>query len=94
MQDRPDRLVIYDIDHPPFMANQAFDATQMSQYPGASAIVALAERLGESGVGMVTADARLASGARHPSAGAPRGSTTMPPCDRRSAESSVHCEGD
>ena len=68
MQDRPDRLVIYDIDYPPFMANRAFDATQMSQYPGASAIVALSERLGESGVGMVTADAYLASGARHPSA--------------------------
>jgi len=64
MQDRPDRLVVYDIDYPPFMANQAFDATQMSQYPGASAIVELSERLAESGVGMVTADAYLASDSR------------------------------
>ena len=68
MQYRPDRLVIYDIDYPPFMANRAFDAMQMSQYPGASAIVALAERLGDSGIGMVTADAYLDSDARPPSA--------------------------
>jgi len=60
MQARPDRLVIYDIDYPPFMANQAFDAAEMRQYPGASAIVELSERLGESGIGMVTADAYLA----------------------------------
>jgi|GEM_PF-479917 len=60
MQARPDRLVVFDIDYPPFMANRAFDSALMAQYPGASAIVALAERLRQSGVGMVTADTYLA----------------------------------
>ena len=62
MRTSPDKLVIYDIDYAPFMANRALDAALMSQYPGASAIVALAERLGDSGVEMMTADTYLASG--------------------------------
>jgi len=53
------RLVIYDIDLPPFMENRAFDVELMRQYPGGSAGAALAERLQTQGVKMQTADVFL-----------------------------------
>lgn len=59
MDPRHDRLVVYDIDYPPFMGDAAFDADAMAQYPGASAIVALAQRLAKTGIRMVTSDVYL-----------------------------------
>ena len=50
------RLVVYDIDLPPFMQDRAFDAELMRQYPGGSAIASLAQRLALEGVRMQTAD--------------------------------------
>jgi hypothetical protein len=63
MTQHDDKLVVYDIDYPPFMGNAAFDADLMRQYPGAGAIVALAQRLAAQGIEMVTADVYLAGGA-------------------------------
>lgn len=57
----PSRLVVYDIDLPPFMENRALDADLMRQYPGASAGPALAERLRAHDVEMQTADVFLRS---------------------------------
>lgn len=54
------RLVVYDIDYTPFIGNRIFNRELMGQYPGAGAIAALAERLAESDVSMVTADVYLA----------------------------------
>ncbi|KAF0208854.1 MAG: glycosyltransferase family 10 [Actinomycetota bacterium] len=54
------RLVVYDIDYPPFLENRAFDIELMRQYPGAGAIAVLAKRLEESGVSMATSDMYLA----------------------------------
>lgn len=59
MREQYNSLVVYDIEHLPFLANRAFDAELMQQYPGASAIAALAARLSGEGVGMVTADVYL-----------------------------------
>lgn len=53
------RLVIYDIDLPQFMENRAFDANLMSEFPGGSAGVMLAQRLRSRGVEIQTADVFL-----------------------------------
>lgn len=63
MQARHDRLVVFDIDFPQFLGNQAFDRASMDRYPGAGAICALSERLAESGISMITPDLYLSQGA-------------------------------
>ncbi|MCL4554082.1 MAG: hypothetical protein M1565_02970, partial [Actinobacteria bacterium] len=52
-------LCVYDIDFPQFWEGRAFDADLMRQYPGAEVIPALAARLGEQSVDMITADEYL-----------------------------------
>ncbi|MDP2234588.1 MAG: glycosyltransferase family 10 [Actinomycetota bacterium] len=63
MQAPHERLVVFDIDFPQFLGNRAFDRAAMNQYPGAGAICALAERLAESDVSMITPDLYLSQDA-------------------------------
>ncbi len=59
------RLVVFDVDIPPFMENRAFDAELMRQYPGGSATAALAARLRLNGVRMQTVDVFLRNPTGH-----------------------------
>jgi len=56
-QDAP--LVVLDIDLPGFSENRALDSAEMSRFPGAEFMPALAEKLSRSGVQTVTADVFL-----------------------------------